>query len=546
MSNNYEIYYTALYTRLSDDDGDKKESDSISNQKKLIQEYLKDKTEFEIVDTYVDDGYTGINFGRPDFLRLLKDIEVKKVNCVIVKDLSRFGRNYIEVGKYIERIFPMMGVRFIAINDSFDSKNTDAANELIVPFKNLMNDAYSGDISKKVKSSLRVKRENGEFVGAFAAYGYMKLEEDAHKLEIDEEARAVVRLIFSLKGYGFSDNAIAKLLNQRAIPSPMAHKKRNGSNYESGFSATDVPKWWAKTVRRVLDNEVYLGILEQGKTYSPNYKLQIRLERGKEERIRIEQAHDAIISSQEYKDAKRFQDIDLKNGNGLAEPHLFSGILRCGDCGQSMVRKIVPKNGRKYSYYVCSAHKAVKNVCSTHNISEEILREALLEVINRTVFALAERNIFLNQYEKEAKAEYSISKFEKEIQHLEKETRHYKERKKSLWDDYDDEILTKQEYNRIRGIYEAKITGYQSEIIKMQELIQGYADHMKAVYDWLKHLAEYQNTTELDRKVLLYLVDLIYVYEDKSVKVVFKYKDELQELNNFARKNKEREEVIYA
>jgi len=535
-----------LYTRLSDDDGDKKESDSIANQKKLIQEYLKDKTEFEIVDTYVDDGYTGTNFERPDFLRLLRDIEDKKVNCVVVKDLSRFGRNYIETGRYIERIFPMMGVRFIAVNDSFDSKNTDVANELIVPFKNLMNDAYSGDISKKVKSSLRVKRENGEFVGAFAAYGYVKSEEDAHKLEIDEEARAIVRVIFLLKGYGFSDNAIATLLNQRAVPSPMAHKKRSGSNYESGFSVTDVPKWWAKTVRRVLDNEVYLGILEQGKTYSPNYKLQMRLEREKEERSRIEQAHDAIISSQEYKDAKRFQDIDLKNGNGLAEPHLFSGILRCGDCGQSMVRKIVPKSGRKYSYYVCSAHKADKNVCSTHNISEVMLHGALLEVINRTVIALAERNIFLKQYEKEAKAEYSISKFEKEIRHLENETRHYKERKKSLWDDYDDEILTKQEYNRIRGIYEAKIAGCQSEIVKMQKLIKEYADHMEAVYDWLKHLIEYQNITELDRKVLLYLVAWIYVYEDKSVKIVFKYRDELQELNNFARVNKEQEEVNYA
>jgi len=546
MSNNYQIYNTALYTRLSDDDGDKKESDSIANQKKLIQEYLKDKPEFEIVDTYVDDGYTGTNFERPDFLRLLKDIEDKNVNCVIVKDLSRFGRNYIEVGRYIERLFPMMGVRFIAINDNFDSKTKSASDELIIPFKNLMNDAYSGDISKKVKSSLNVKRENGEFVSAFAAYGYAKSDEDKYKLEIDEEAKAVVRLIFLLKGYGFSDNAIATRLNQRAIPSPMTHKKRNGSNYESGFSATDVPKWWAKTVRRILDNEVYLGILEQGKTYSPNYKLQIRLEREKEERTRIEQAHEAIVSSQEYKDAQRFQDIDLKNGTGLAEPHLFSGILRCGDCGQSMVRKIVPKGGKKYSYYVCSAHKADKSVCSTHNVSEKILREALLEVINRTVIALAERNIFLKQYEKEAKAEYSISKFEKEIRHLEKEIEDYMERKKSLWDDYDDEVLTKQEYNRIRGIYEGKIAGFQSEIVKMRALIKGYADHMEAVYDWLKHLAEYQNITELDRKVLLYLVDWIYVCEDKSVKVVFKYKDELQELNNFIGANKEQEDAIYA
>lgn len=546
MDNNYEIYYTALYTRLSDDDGDKRESDSIANQKKLIQEYLKDKPEFEIFDTYVDDGYTGTNFERPDFLRLLKDIEDKRINCVIAKDLSRFGRNYVEVGRYIERVFPLLGVRFIAINDDFDSKCKDAANELIVPFKNLMNDAYSGDISKKVKSSLRVKKENGEFVGAFTAYGYRKSEENKHKLEIDGEVKAVVRLIYSLKGYGYSDNAIADILNKRAIPSPMTYKKKKGSKYQSGFSTTGSPKWWAKTVRRILDDETYLGVLEQGKTYSPNYKLQIRLNKKKEERTRVEMAHDAIISSQEYRDAKRFEDIDLKNGNGLAEPYLFSGILRCGDCGQSMVRKLVPKQGKKYSYYVCSAHKADKTVCSTHNISEDTLREALLEIINKTVIALVEKNIFLMQYEKKAKAEYSISRIEKEIRHLEKEIEHYKERKKCLWDDYDDEILSKQEYNRLRGIYESKIRGYQEEIIKMQELIKGYAEHMEEVYEWLKHLAEYQNITQLDRRVLLYLIDWIYVYEDKSVKVVFKYKDELQELDNLVKLSKVQEEVVYA
>ncbi|PWJ48104.1 recombinase family protein [Faecalicatena contorta] len=546
MDNNYKIYYTALYTRLSDDDGVKGESDSIANQKKLIQEYLKDKPEFEIIDTYVDDGCTGTNFERPDFLRLLKDIETKRINCVIVKDLSRFGRNYVEVGRYIERVFPLMGIRFIAINDDFDSKYKDAADELIVPFKNLMNDAYSGDISKKVKSSLRVKKENGEFVGAFTAYGYTKSEEDRHKLEIDEEAKAVVRLIYSLKGDGLSDNAIANILNQRAIPSPMSYKKKKGSKYKSGFSTTGLPKWWSKTVRRILDDETYLGVLEQGKTYSPNYKLQIRLNKKKEERTRVEKAHEAIISSQEYRDAKRFEEIDLKNGNGLAEPYLFSGILRCGDCGQSMVRKLVPKQGKKYSYYVCSAHKADKTVCSTHNISEDILREALLEIINKTVIALVEKNIFLKHYEKEAKAEYSICRLEKEIRHLEKEIEHYKDRKKSLWDDYDDEILSQQEYNRLRGVYESKITSYQMEIVKMQELIKGYAEHMEEVYEWLKHLAEYQNITELDRKVLLYLIDWIYIYKDKSIKVVFKYKDELQELRNFAKLSKEQEEVVYA
>jgi len=546
MDNNYEIYYTAIYTRLSDDDGDKKESDSIANQKKLIQEYLKDKPEFEIVDTYVDDGYTGTNFERPDFLRLLKDIEGEKINCLIVKDLSRFGRNYVEVGRYIERIFPLVGIRFIAINDDYDSNNKNAANDLIVPFKNLMNDAYSGDISKKVKSSLRVKRENGEFVGAFAAFGYVKSDDDKHKLVIDDEAKEVVRQIFAMKQAGCSDNAIATALNQQGIPSPMAYKQRKGIKYETSFSSTGSPKWWAKTVRRILDNDIYLGVLEQGKTYSPNYKIQMRLNQKKEKCTRIEKAHEAIVNSQEFKDAKKFKDIDLKNGNGLSEPHLFSGILRCGDCGQSMIRKVVPKNGKKYSYYVCSAHKANKKLCSTHNISEQILQEALLEIINKTVIALVEESIFLKQYEKEAKAEYSINRIEAEIRHIEKETEHYQERKKDLLDDYDEGILTKSDYNRLRGIYETKITDYQSEITQMRCQIKKYAEHMETVYEWLEHLAEYQNITEINREILLYLIDWIYVYEVKRIKVLFKYKDELQELSDFVRKNERKGDIAYA
>lgn len=546
MDNNYEIYYTALYTRLSDDDGDKKESDSIANQKKLIQDYLKDKPEFEIIDTYVDDGYTGTNFERPDFLRLLKDIEEKKVNCVLVKDLSRFGRNYVEVGRYIERIFPLMGIRFIAINDNYDSRNKDAANDLIVPFKNLMNDAYSGDISKKVKSSLRVKKENGEFVGAFTAYGYLKSEEDKHKLVVDDEVKAVVRQIFAMKQAGYSDNAIATVLNQQGIPSPLAYKQRKGMKYETSFSSTGSPKWWAKTVRRVLENEIYLGVLEQGKTYSPNYKLQIRLNQKKEERTRIEKAHEAIIGSQDYKDAEKFKAVDLRNGNGLTEPYIFSGILRCGDCGQSMIRKVVPKKGKKYSYYVCSAHKTDKTVCSTHNISEQMLRDVLLEIMNKTVVALVEESIFLKQYEKEAKAEYSIKRIEVEIRHLQKEVEHYQERKKDLWDDYDDGILTKPEYNRLRGTYEAKISSFQSEITQMQEQIRNYAEHMENVYEWLEYLTAYQSMKEINREILLQLIDWIYIYEDKRIKVVFKYKDELQQFRDFARENEEKEAAAYA
>ena len=190
---NTKIYNADLYLRLSKEDGDKEESDSIINQKGLILDYLKSMEDIKIHEIRVDDGYSGVNFNRPAFQQMLEDIKAGKVDCVITKDLSRFGRNHIEVGKYLEKIFPYLGVRFIAINDNYDSARSDTQTDnIIIPFKNLINDAYCRDISIKIRSNLEVKRKKGDFVGAFAPYGYRKSEADKNRLEIDEEARHVI------------------------------------------------------------------------------------------------------------------------------------------------------------------------------------------------------------------------------------------------------------------------------------------------------------------------------------------------------------------
>lgn len=215
MSN--KIYNACIYARLSRDDGDKLESDSITNQRSLIRDFLSKYPEIHVVSEKIDDGYSGVNFDRPAFQEMMDEIRFGKVNCVVVKDLSRFGRNYIEAGNYIEKVFHFMGVRFIAINDSYDSVDKNQSDSLIIPFKNLINDAYCKDISVKIRSQLEIKRKKGQFIGAFAVYGYLKDEEDHNKLIVDTYAAEVVRAIFKWKLEGMSQGRIADKLNMQGV-----------------------------------------------------------------------------------------------------------------------------------------------------------------------------------------------------------------------------------------------------------------------------------------------------------------------------------------
>jgi len=289
-------YKAAIYVRLSKEDGDKTESDSIVNQKNLIEDYLKSMPEIQVCSVRVDDGFSGVDFLRPDFEAMMEDIKEGRINCVIVKDLSRFGRNYIEVGKYLENIFPFLGVRFISVNDNFDSANkrTDVE-ELILPFKNLMNDAYSRDLSVKVRSNLLMKRKNGDYTGSFVVYGYTKSPENKNKLIIDEFAAEVVRDIFKWKLEGLSGQAIADKLNAKGELSPMEYKRYSGSKFSTPFKVSSKAVWAPKAIGRILSNPIYTGLLEQGKVTTPNHKLKNRIIKAQEDWNVVENAHEPYL-----------------------------------------------------------------------------------------------------------------------------------------------------------------------------------------------------------------------------------------------------------
>ena len=313
-----KIYHAAIYVRLSKEDGDisssaKLESNSISNQKALILDFLKDKKDIEVVSVRVDDGYSGSNFERPAFQAMLEDIRHGIVDCVVVKDLSRFGREYIDSGKYIERLFPALGVRFIAINDNYDSlKGKNQADEIIIPFKNLINDAYCRDISIKIRSNLEIKREKGECVTPFVAFGYRKTKTDKHKLEIDPSAGSVVQDIFKMKLQGMSQDAIANRLNELGILSPFEYKISSGSHYKTGFRQKEQALWSSVTVRRILENEVYIGNLVQGKRTTPNHKVKQTYVKPEDDWIRIEKNHEPLVSDRDFEIVQRLLGMDTR------------------------------------------------------------------------------------------------------------------------------------------------------------------------------------------------------------------------------------------
>lgn len=295
------VYQAAVYVRLSKEDVEtgnfeKEESNSITNQKQLILDYLKDKPEIHIASIRIDDGYTGTNYDRPAFQLMMEDIKAGRVNCVVVKDLSRFGREYINAGKYIDRLFPYFGVRLIAINDQIDTVTQSSSNDFSIMLKNLMNDNYCRDISVKIRSQFAVKRKNGEYTGSFAPYGYQKSAEDRNKLEIDTYAASVVQDIFRWKIEGYSQAAIAKKLSDMGVLAPSEYKRSQGIRFKSGFQKNASVKWTPVAVRRILTNPVYIGKLIQGVRTRPNYKIKTVVESSPENWVVVDDAIEAIVT----------------------------------------------------------------------------------------------------------------------------------------------------------------------------------------------------------------------------------------------------------
>ena len=520
---------TAGYFRLSREDGDKMESDSIRNQKDLVADYISKHPEITLVEEYVDDGYTGTNFDRPGFQKLLKDIESKKINCIIVKDLSRLGRNYIEMGRYLEKIFPLKGVRFIAINDHYDSygENSDA-DQIVIPFKNLINDAYCRDISTKVRSQLDVKRKNGQFVGSFAAYGYKKDPKDKNHLIVDEAAAEIVRLIFSLRLEGFSAKRIAEKLNEMKVATPFEYKRMQGINYNSGFHTGSNPEWIAVNVLRILKNELYTGVMVQGKYQKINYKVKKYREIDEADWIRVEGTHEAIISKEVFDIIQEVMKRDTRVAPNMDRVYPLSGYVRCGTCGQTMTRRGVTNHGRKYNYYNCSTYDKGDG-CSSHLINEKKLSDAVLATLKMQIGLLTEAEEMAKLSDAQEQDRPGIKAISSQINAQQGEIIRYQNLLIQLYKDQVDGVINAEEYKNIDIQFRDKIKSCEEAIQGLEERMKIVSTKQMSERPWMKLFKKYENAEQIDRQLVVSLLDNIIVYDKKHIEIQYRFGDEIND-----------------
>ena len=523
------IYHAAIYVRLSKEDGDvanaaKAESNSISNQKNLIKDFLKDKDDIIVVSERVDDGYSGSNFERPGFQMMMEDIRRGKVDCVVVKDLSRFGREYIDSGKYIERLFPALGVRFIAVNDHIDSKEESGRDDIVVPFKNLMNDAYCRDISIKIRSHLEVKRKNGEYTGAFTPYGYKKDENDRNRIVPDLYAAGVVKDIFRMKLNGMSQAAIAESLNGKGILSPMEYKHSLGIPIQDHFKTHEQAGWSSVSVRRILENEVYVGTLVQGRHSTPNHKIKKIVDKPEEEWIRIEDSHEPIISKREFAIVQRLLGMDTRTSPNEDEVYVLSGLAVCGDCGAPMIKRNVPAGGKVYSYYICSKNAATKE-CGTHRIPKEKLESIVFEVLRTHIANVLDAGRILEYIDTVPFQELEIKELEGQKEAKEQEIQRCRELRDMLYEDLKDGIVSKEDYAELYEGYSSRRKKAEEAVRKLKHEIQKVMEAKTDKYEWLRYFKEYQNISGLSRMAVVELIDRVRIFDKNHVEIDFNFED---------------------
>lgn len=528
--NTASVMKAGLYLRLSDEDNGGKGKDSIQNQLELLLDFAGGLEKTEIVETYTDNGRTGTDFDRPEWERMMEDIRKRKINCVIVKDLSRFGRNYLEAGDYLEKVFPFLGVRFIAVNDHYDSKGEIfREKELITEFKNLANDYYSRDISKKVMSAFRTKKGQGQFIGNMAPYGYIL--EDNHFI-IDETAAAVVRRIFSMKMQGASFAEIAKTLNQANVPSPSRYAGERGVKKYKNCSHI---LWQSQAVSRILYNPTYVGDMVQGKNNRSIYSKEKQGKR-KEEAWEIRKdSHPAIIEREVF---QKVQEVKEKNSKtwkdrqgGPGYENILEGILVCGHCQHVMRRnKDVRKGKAQYYFYCGSAYNYSQTECDTSSIIDYKIFDMVLQQIKLQIDLAVEAKSLTERIKKSSHYTLLLKERKKAKEQVKEELGRYIYLKTSIYEDLKQGILTREEFLTAKEKYALRITELEEELHKKETELADFEQCINGSNKWMQTFLHFQGEEELTREMAVELLEKVEVFGDKRIHIRFRFRNEYEYL----------------
>ena len=515
-----KIFNTAFYIRLSREDGDNLESESITNQRDLLYLFLeKAKEKLVYIDEYVDDGFTGSNFDRPSWKRLMADIDSGKVNTIITKDLSRMGRDYISMGEYIERIFPERGIRYIALNDDIDTLHETPGLEFL-QFKLMFNDYYLKDTSKKIRKVVRAKKEQGQFLGWKAVYGYKKDPNDKHKIIVDEEVRPIIKRMFDLAYNGKSPRQIANIFSDEHIPTPSVY-----ANLNRGVKSTAYELWCPRTIEEMLTNETYIGNLTQGRRKKLNYKSKKEIRMPKEEWIIKENTHEAIIDKKVFVTVGELLKKNKNKSTGNNTQLLF-GFMICKECGHKIG---INKSSDGKRYYCCCTYyisHSKYGLCTPHSCNYKKLENLVLAEIKKMCKEYVDGNSFSNKLEKARKKNDIKIKKEKEINVLEK-----KIITNNLYIDkiYEDKLngnIDMEMFNRLTIKYKDEIVCWENQRDELKEELKNIdiEDYNKEKEEILKKINEYLTLEKPSRNLLVNLIDKILISEDKTIEIHYKFK----------------------
>ena len=431
----------------------------------------------------------------------------------------------MEAGRYIDQIFPALGVRFIAVNDGFDSaKGRTSSDRILIPFKNLINDAYCRDISVKVRSQLETKRKKGDFIGSFAVYGYLKDPADRHKLMVDEYAAGVVKDIFRWKLEGASQQRIADRLNDRGELSPMEYKRFCGMRYQSGFQVNTKARWTAVAVGRILRNELYTGTMVQGKRTTPNHKVKKTLLKPREEWVRVEGSHEPVIDREDFLAVGRLLLQDTRVAPKEEAVYLLSGLVFCADCGFGMVRNSVCRNGKTYVYYMCGNNRT-NGKCSSHRVSGGQLEQSVFLALKQHIAQTADIDRILAYIDTLPYHQAEVEKADRQLLKKQEEAEKYTRLKTSLYESLVDGIVSKGEYLELKSLYDGKLQEAQAAMERLREEMGSLLQNRTGGTHWIEQFKKHRNLTELTRHIAVTLIDRIEVCEDCRIQIRFKYQD---------------------
>ncbi len=537
-----KIYRTAFYIRLSVLDSGKKDSDTVETQESLLRQFLEGKPCFSIFDVYVDNGETGVDFKRDEFERLMEDVRGGRVDCIIVKDLSRFGRNYIETGEYLEKVFPFLGIRFIAVNDGYDSADPAAADGLSLHLKNLVNDVYARDISAKISPALRGKQMRGEFIGAWAAYGYRKSKEDKHRLVIDPNTAQVVHDIFAWRLEGISYQKIARRLTEQGIPSPGQYRYRQGIVKDRKFAES---LWQVETVKDLLANEVYLGHMVQGRKRESLFEGQKQKYLPREEWFIVKNTHEAIIDQKTFDEVQKLNLLKKKEYwqkqerfSGVENTeNILKGLVYCGDCGRKLVRyKNIRENKRKkpqlhiWYNYICPNHAADQTLCGFGSIRELELLDVVSEAVRVQISLAEDMEKQAAAFRFESPVRQERERMEVQIRETEAELKRIRKHRESLYDDYADNLMGERDYIYAQNRYKEKEAALQGQLLELNRSLQSIHEEEPSVNPWLKNMLRFRGKTELAREMATALIEKITIYNSTTLKIEFRFSDAFRQL----------------